>query len=98
MVVVVLQSNNVGVWEFEEIALERVSIDFNKQYIYKLSVSVVDNYINYSLDNQNNIISSHLLFFKNCCQTQLCTTFIKVHSTTHIGLARIKCNSNSAYM
>ena len=41
------------------------------------------------------IISSHLLLFKSSCQTQLCTKFIKVYSTTHIGLARIKY---SAYM
>ena len=42
----------------------------------------------------NGLISSFIL----CCQTQLCVKFIKVYSTTHIGLARIKCNSNSAYM
>jgi len=42
--------------------------------------------------------SSHLLFFKSSCQTQLCTKLIKVYSTTHIGLARIEYNSNSAYM
>jgi len=39
------------------------------------------------------LISSRLLFFKNSCQTQLCTKLIKVYSTTHIGLARIKCRS-----
>ena len=30
------------------------------------------------------LISSHLLFFKNSCQTQLCTKFIHIHTRTRL--------------
>jgi len=60
-------------------------------------MSIKDKNVIFNAWLNDSLISSHLLFFKKQMSN---ATVYKVHTvySTHIGLPRIKCYSNYAYM
>ena len=52
----------------------------NNIVLYIVSFGMAASKISNKLVVSSHLISSHLLFFKNSCQTQLCTKFIQVYN------------------